>query len=162
MRALNPLETDLVVLEVASAVPAGVLELLLLATRCVRQGTVAKADYPPTLAESGSPGGKGAILPQMRAQRHMHPRSAPQESSLGEPQTYQFKRKRARERGRHGSHIASARERHCNGTEESSSREENAREEARGAGLHLYRYQGSDEHATCMVRALPERPSFSH
>ena len=85
LSALNPLDTDLVVLEVASAVLAGVLELLLLATGCVRQGTVAKADYPPTLAESGSPGGKGAILPQMRAQRHMHPRSAPQESSLGEP-----------------------------------------------------------------------------
>ena len=41
LSALNPLDTDLVVLEVASAAPAGVLELLLLATRRVRQGTVA-------------------------------------------------------------------------------------------------------------------------
>ena len=65
LSALNSLDTDLVVLEVASAAPAGVLELLLLATRRVRQGTVAKADYPRLpLLNQAAQGEKGPSCPR--------------------------------------------------------------------------------------------------
>ena len=58
----------------------------------------------------------------------------PRESSLGEPDVDP---KGNEQEAAELSH-ASVRKRHCNDTEESSAREENARGEARDAGLHLW------------------------
>ena len=71
------------------------------------KGTVAKADYACILG--------------------------PRESSLAEPDVDP---KGNEQEAAELSH-ASVRERHCNDTDESSAREENARGEARDAGLHL-------------------------
>ena len=72
LRASGQLSTDLTVQEeLAFAAPADLLELLLLATRCVCQGTVAKADY---CLNQVTQGGKGTVT----TAEYMHPR-APRE-----------------------------------------------------------------------------------
>ena len=127
---------DLKVLEVTSAAPVDMLELLLLATRCVRQGTVANAVRLPahgrTLLNQAAQ--KGNTWEQPLQARRIDPQGTGQESSAV-------------------SYTLARPKRHHDDTEESGAREEDASGKARGAALHLeVEIVGPGEYGTAQLR----------